>query len=72
MIFAQTQKMENIILDFFFVDPGEGVSTRCANRLFEFLVDLKISDRIMATISDNGADAMAAARKLSQHIADKQ
>ena len=63
--------MKCIIVDFFYVKPGPGVSERIAKKLFDLLGKLKILKRLLAVVSDNGSDALKAAKLLSEHISEE-
>ena len=52
-------KGHEIILDFFHADPGAGVGNAVGGIIFQSLKDFGISDKIIATVSDGGSDALA-------------
>lgn len=68
---CQTQKMTNVVVDFFYVRPGEGVSRRCAEHILSLLNNLGIGQKILATVCDNGSDAIATAALLSDMMAEQ-
>lgn len=63
--------MQTILIDFFYVDPGPFVSERCAKKIFERLEGLNILHRLLASVCDNGSDALKAAKLVSDMISEK-
>jgi hypothetical protein len=54
------------LLDFFYQTPGCGIGKRCAETFFHRLEAFGIFQRLLATVNDNGSDALYAARELSR------
>jgi recombinational DNA repair protein RecR len=56
------------VLDFFYVNPGDGVGVRSAEAIMARLKQFNIQHMILATVSDNGSDALSAGSYLSNML----
>jgi hypothetical protein len=56
------------LLEFFYVSPGEGAGSRCAEGIISRVTQFGVEKRILATVSDNGSDALSAGRLLSTYF----
>jgi hAT family C-terminal dimerisation region len=59
-------ELQSCLIDFFHVVPGTGVSGRVADHLEGMLKQFGLWTRLLAVVSDNGSDAKAAARLLTE------
>ena len=70
-ISVTTMQLHECILDFFHVTPGNDVSTRVGQYLFEMLEAYGLGKRVIASVNDNGSDAISAAKKLGKKLVSK-
>ena len=63
-----TMKMSNCVLDFFYVAPGHHVSRRVYDHIMDTLHAFMIGQRLLAIVTDNGADAVAAGKLIARKI----
>ncbi|ORY42304.1 hypothetical protein BCR33DRAFT_786511 [Rhizoclosmatium globosum] len=63
-----TKSILTVILDFMSVLPGDGVGDRFGDALFQLTVLFKIESKIVATCTDNGADAIKAQKRLGHNL----
>lgn len=57
--------LRDALLGYFYVPPGKGLGQRTGVRLYEFLCSVGCSQKLLATVTDNGSDAIVAARTLA-------
>jgi len=62
---ATTRSLHEIVLDFFSVTPGTGVGARCGTYMTSVVEAFGLSESLLVVVSDNGSDAVAAAKTLS-------
>ena len=50
----------------FFIKPGPGAGEQCASKIFGCLCSFQIADKRLATVTDNGSDAIKGAGTLAE------
>jgi len=60
-----------ILLDFLKVQPGLGVGGRLAAKVYSRLKTFGLDGKLLAAVTDNGADAVKAAQCLSENYLDE-
>jgi hypothetical protein len=61
-------KAQDALLDFFCVTPGRQISKRCAEHILEVLDEFRISSRLIATVCDNGSDAIVCGKIIGESL----